>query len=74
MDLRLGIKMTSKVDDRQRIYIVAAFDIRAGNAAYNLFRNAAQGKIRRLEKELGSDAVLDYLALEIKVIDTIIRD
>lgn len=73
MALRVVIKM-AKVDDRQRIHIHATFDIPAGEAAYNLFRNAAQGKIRRLEKELGSDAVLDYLALEIKNIDTIIRD
>lgn len=65
---------TIVIDDRQRIHIHATFDIPAGETAYTLFRNAAQSKIRRLEKELGSDVVLDYLALEVKIVDAIIRD
>lgn len=65
---------TAKVNERQRINIIATFEIPAGEIAYNIFRNMANDKIKRIEKELGADCVLEYLALEIKTVDAIVRD
>lgn len=61
-------------DLRQRINIIATFEIPEGTDNYNLFRRMVENKIKKLEKDLGSDAVLEFLALEVKTTDKIVRD
>lgn len=61
-------------DKRQRINIVATFEIPEGTDNYNLFRRMLTNKIKLLEKDLGSDAILEYLALEIKITDKIVSE
>lgn len=61
-------------NDRQRINITATFEIPDGRAAYHHFRNMVETRIKALERDLGPDAVLEYLALEKKETDAIVRD
>lgn len=58
---------------KQRVNIIATFELPHA-ASYPIFRAAVEKTIKQLEEELGDDSVLEYLALEKKTLDTIVRD
>lgn len=58
----------------QRINIIATFEIPDGEKERAQFRRLTERTIKAMEMVLGSDCVLEYLALETKQLDTIVRD
>jgi len=61
-------------EPRQRLNIVATYEIPAGKEAYAKFRMTVHNELHILQELLGSDAILEYAAIEKIETDLVLGD
>jgi len=61
-------------EKRKRYTITATYDMPEGDVEYQKFRRKVQMGANLLEKEMGIDVSLEYLAIEEKKPDVMLKD